>query len=237
MESKIREENSTHRAKKMLVWIGVASVGMFFAAFTSAYIVLQADHFWVKDQLPQMFSISTIILLVSSATMFLAKRSISAGNQSGLKLWLALTFILGLGFMGTQYLGWNELKSEGKFFVGDMNNLKGEYGVDYTIMMRGEPVLYDQGNFYKPGDINFLEPINQRINDTFNISGSFLYLLSGLHVVHLFGGLIWLLVLLVLSFGGKISAQNVLPLELGSIYWHFLDILWVYLFLFLLFIR
>ncbi|MFT4982236.1 MAG: cytochrome c oxidase subunit 3, partial [Bacteroidia bacterium] len=97
--------------------------------------------------------------------------------------------------------------------------------------------LYDQGNFYKPGDINFLEPINQRINDTFNISGSFLYLLSGLHVLHLFGGLIWLLVLLVLSFGGKISAQNVLPLELGSIYWHFLDILWVYLFLFLLFIR
>ena len=237
MESNTQEENGTHRAKKMLVWIGVASVAMFFAAFTSAYIVLQADHFWVKDQLPQMFSISTIILLVSSATMFLAKRSISSGNQSGLKLWLVLTFILGLGFMGTQYLGWNELKSEGKFFVGDMNNLKGEYGVDYTIMMRGEPVLYDQRNFYKPGDINFLEPINERINNTFNISGSFLYLLSGLHVLHLFGGLIWLLVLLVLSFAGKISAQNVLPLELGSIYWHFLDILWVYLFLFLLFIR
>jgi cytochrome c oxidase subunit 3 len=237
MESKTREENGTPRALKMLIWIGVASSAMFFAAFTSAYIVLQADHFWVKDQLPQMFSISTIILLVSSATMFLAKRSISSGNQSGLKLWLVLTFILGLGFMGTQYLGWNELKSEGKFFVGDMNNLKGEYGVDYTIMMRGEPVLYDQGNFYKPGDINFIEPINERINNTFNISGSFLYLLSGLHVLHLLGGLIWLLALLVLSFGGKISAQNVLPLELGSIYWHFLDILWVYLFLFLLFIR
>lgn len=221
----------------MLVWIGVASVAMFFAAFTSAYIVLQADHFWVQDDMPQMFSVSTIILLVSSATIFLAKRSISAGNQSGLKLWLVATFLLGLGFMGTQYMGWSELKSEGKFFIGDMSNLKGEYGVDYTILMRGEPVLYDQGNYYKPGDINFLEPINERINDTFNISGSFLYLLSGLHVLHLLGGLIWLLVLLGLTFAGKISAQNLLPLELGSIYWHFLDILWVYLFLFLLFIR
>lgn len=237
MESKTQEENSTHRAKKMLVWIGVASVAMFFAAFTSAYIVLQADHFWVQDDMPQMFSVSTIILLVSSATIFLAKRSISAGNQSGLKLWLVATFLLGLGFMGTQYMGWSELKSEGKFFIGDMSNLKGEYGVDYTILMRGEPVLYDQGNYYKPGDINFLEPINERINDTFNISGSFLYLLSGLHVLHLLGGLIWLLVLLGLTFAGKISAQNLLPLELGSIYWHFLDILWVYLFLFLLFIR
>ena len=237
MEPKTQEENSTHRAKKMLVWIGVASVAMFFAAFTSAYIVLQADHFWVQDDMPKMFSISTVILLISSATIFLAKRSIAAGNESGLKLWLVLTFLLGLGFMGTQYMGWSELKSEGKFFVGDMSNLKGEYGVDYTIMMRGEPVLYDQGNYYKPGDINFLEPINERINDTFNISGSFLYLLSGLHVLHLLGGLIWLLVLLGLTFSGKISAQNLLPLELGSIYWHFLDILWVYLFLFLLFIR
>ncbi|MGB1316884.1 MAG: cytochrome c oxidase subunit 3 [Flavobacteriales bacterium] len=237
MESKIQKENSSHRAKKMFVWIGVASSAMFFAAFTSAYIVLQADHFWVKDQLPQMFSISTIILLVSSATLFLAKRSAASDNNSGLKLWLVVTFALGLGFMGTQYLGWSELKSEGKFFVGDLSNLQGEYGVDYTIMMRGEPVLYDQGNYYKPGDINFLEPINERIDNTFNISGSFLYLLSGLHVIHLLGGLIWLIVLLVFSFGDKISAQKLLPIELGSIYWHFLDILWVYLFLFLLFIR
>ncbi|MGB0367835.1 MAG: cytochrome c oxidase subunit 3 [Flavobacteriales bacterium] len=237
MESKIQKENSSHRAKKMFVWIGVVSSAMFFAAFTSAYIVLQADHFWVKDQLPQMFSISTIILLVSSATLFLAKRSAASDNNSGLKLWLVVTFALGLGFMGTQYLGWSELKSEGKFFVGDLSNLQGEYGVDYTIMMRGEPVLYDQGNYYKPGDINFLEPINERIDNTFNISGSFLYLLSGLHVIHLLGGLIWLIVLLVFSFGDKISAQKLLPIELGSIYWHFLDILWVYLFLFLLFIR
>jgi heme/copper-type cytochrome/quinol oxidase subunit 3 len=125
----------------------------------------------------------------------------------------------------------------GSFFVGTLTNLTGEYGTDYTIMMGGETVLYNAGNYYKPGDINYLEPINDRINDTFNISGSFLYLLSGLHIIHLLGGIIWLLVLLVKAFFGKISAQNVLSLELGSIYWHFLDILWVYLFLFLLLIR
>lgn len=237
MESNPTPENSTHKAKKMLVWIGVVTIAMFFAAFTSAYIVLQADHFWVKDSLPQMFTISTVVLLVSSVTIYMAKRSILAGNEGGLKLWLVVTFFLGLGFLGTQYLGWTELKEDGKFFVGTLTNLTGEYGTDYTIMMGGEPVLYHDGNYYKPGDINYLEPINDRINDTFNISGSFLYLLSGLHIVHLLGGIIWLIVLLVKAFGGKISAQNVLPLDLGSIYWHFLDILWVYLFLFLLLIR
>jgi cytochrome c oxidase subunit III len=237
MESNSAIEFSSNRAKKMLVWIGVASIGMFFLAFTSAYIVLQADHFWVQNHLPQMFSISTVLLLLSSVTMYLAKASISKGNVAGLKLWLVITFALGLGFTATQYLGWNQLKSEGKFFVGDLGNVKGEYGVDYTILMKGDPVLYDNGNYYKPGDIAFSEPINERINQTFNISGAFLYLSSGLHILHLLGGLIWLIVLLAKAFSGGITAQKLLPLELGSIYWHFLDILWVYLFLFLLLIR
>lgn len=237
MEDEVKMKFSSDRAKRMMVWLGVASIAMFFAAFTSAYIVLQADHFWVKDELPQMFTISTVLLVISSLTIYLAKKSITKGSEGGLKLWLVVTFMLGLGFAGTQYLGWADLQSEGKFFLGTLGNMKGEYGVDYTIMMKGEPVLYDQGNFYKPGDISYSEPINERIDETFNVSASFLYILSGLHIVHLAGGLIWLLVLLVKTFSGRVTQTNVLPLALGSIYWHFLDILWVYLFLFLLLIR
>lgn len=70
-----------------------------------------------------------------------------------------------------------------------------------------------------------------------NAAGSFLYLITFLHLVHLFAGLIVLLVTLTNSIKGKYNPQNVLGLELCSIYWHFLDILWVYLFLFLYFIR
>lgn len=70
-----------------------------------------------------------------------------------------------------------------------------------------------------------------------NAAGSFLYALTGLHLLHLFGGLISLFVTLINSMRGKYTAGNTLGLELTSIYWHFLDILWVYLFLFLYFIR
>ena len=70
-----------------------------------------------------------------------------------------------------------------------------------------------------------------------NASGSFLYLITFLHLLHLFAGLISLLVTLKNSIKGRYNAQNILGLELCSIYWHFLDILWVYLFLFLYFIR
>lgn len=70
-----------------------------------------------------------------------------------------------------------------------------------------------------------------------NASGSFLYLITFLHLLHLFAGIISLLITLKNSVKGKYNAQNTLGLELCSIYWHFLDILWVYLFLFLYFIR
>jgi len=70
-----------------------------------------------------------------------------------------------------------------------------------------------------------------------NASGSFLYLLTFLHLLHLFAGLITLLVTLKNAMKGKYNAENTLGLELCSIYWHFLDILWVYLFLFLYYIR
>ncbi|MBA4240198.1 MAG: cytochrome oxidase subunit III [Sphingobacteriaceae bacterium] len=70
-----------------------------------------------------------------------------------------------------------------------------------------------------------------------NASGSFLYLITFLHLLHLFAGLISVLVTLKNAIKGKYNAENTLGLELCSIYWHFLDILWVYLFLFLYYIR
>lgn len=227
----------TERSKRMLVWLGVGSIAMFFGAFTSAYIVLQADHFWVMDKLPDMFAISTAIIAVSSLSMWAASRSINKGDVRGLKLWLAVTFGLGLAFTATQYAGWKQLHGEGKFFVGHISDLKGEYGKDYVVLMRGEPMLYHEGSYFRPDDIGYENPMDEKLNSTFNVSSSFLFLLSGLHVLHLLGGLVYMLVLLWGAFSGRYSAENHLSIQLGGIYWHFLDFLWVYLFLFLTIIR
>ena len=66
-----------------------------------------------------------------------------------------------------------------------------------------------------------------------NVAGSFLYVLTLSHLVHLLGGLIALLVTAINSKRNKYSAENYLGLEITSIYWHFLSILWIYLFCFL----
>ncbi|GIV26541.1 MAG: cytochrome oxidase subunit III [Bacteroidia bacterium] len=70
-----------------------------------------------------------------------------------------------------------------------------------------------------------------------NPSGSFLYLLTALHLVHLLGGLIGLLITTIKNILGRYSSENYIGVELISIYWHFLDALWIFLFLFLIFIH
>lgn len=66
-----------------------------------------------------------------------------------------------------------------------------------------------------------------------NPAGSFVYVFSGLHLFHLFTGIIYLAVVLTASLRGKLNNQNTLQIELCTTYWHFLDLLWVYLFVFL----
>lgn len=67
-----------------------------------------------------------------------------------------------------------------------------------------------------------------------NAAGSFLYVFTGLHAAHLLGGIIYLLVVNVDALRDKIHSQNLLRLEMCATYWHFMDALWIYLFLFLL---
>jgi len=70
-----------------------------------------------------------------------------------------------------------------------------------------------------------------------NPSGSFLYVLTGLHLLHLVGGMIYLMMVTAGSIQGKYNRENYLPLQLCNTYWHFVDGLWIYLFVFLMIVR
>jgi cytochrome c oxidase subunit III len=67
-----------------------------------------------------------------------------------------------------------------------------------------------------------------------NPGGSFLYVIMGVHGFHLISGLVYLLIMLVRAFQYKVHSKNLLHLGLSVSYWHFLDGLWLYLFVFLL---
>jgi cytochrome c oxidase subunit 3 len=70
-----------------------------------------------------------------------------------------------------------------------------------------------------------------------SITISFLYVLVYVHLAHLSGGIISLLIIIYNHFKQKYNSSQFLGIELGAMYWHFLDFLWVYLFLFLYFFK
>src|SRR5258706_12125149 len=122
--------------KKFAMWLFLASVGMLFAAFTSAYIVRQAEGNWVYFELPELFYYTTFIIVLSTVTMQWAYWSAKKDNLARVKLLVAVTSILGIAFLVGQVLAWRELVKMSVYLVG-------------------------------------------------NPSGSFLYVLTGVHGVHL----------------------------------------------------
>ena len=181
----------TIKAKKMMLLFSMLSIAMTFAGLTSAYIVSKARPDWLKNfELPLSFSLSTAIIVLSSITIWIAKKNLKKNNNSKSTNWLFITFVLGVLFIILQFVGFNSLISKGFFFTGAQST----------------------------------------------ITTSFLYVLTVLHLAHLFAGMIVLSVVIYNNLKGKYKKEK-LGFELAVTFWHFLGILWLYLFVFLYFFR
>lgn len=93
-------------------------------------------------------------------------------------------------------------------------------------------VLFLVGQFYGWKDM-----VLEKVYLVGNPSGSFVYVLTGLHGLHIISALVYLLIVLVAAQRGKIHAGSLARMEMCATYWHFLGILWLYLFVFLLLTR
>jgi len=76
--------------------------------------------------------------------------------------------------------------------------------------------------------LNDLQPV--RVNG--NPSESFLYIIAGLHLLHLLGGIIALIIVYIRTMSKRVKVYSVTGLEIAATYWHFMDALWIYLFIF-----
>jgi cytochrome c oxidase subunit 3 len=174
--------------KKFAMWLFIGSVVMLFASLTSAYIVRQAEGNWLYFDLPSVFTVSTVVIIVSSLTMQLAFWSAKKNNLTQVKLLVTATFILAVVFLVLQFQGWKDLVAANVYLVG-------------------------------------------------NPSGSFLYVITGLHGLHIISAVLFLMLVFFSAVRNKIHSKSLLQIELCTTYWHFLGGLWLYLFIFLLLYR
>jgi len=108
----------------------------------------------------------------------------------------------------------------------------GKYGEDFTINYKSKPIEYKNRKFYKDGQELSAYQMNQ-LNTSQNRTGSFIFAFVFVHGLHWLAGIIVLLVLFINTLKQKYTVMNHIGLKIGSIYWHFLGILWLYLYAFL----
>jgi cytochrome c oxidase subunit III len=188
MNTVAMEQRKRIHPHKFTLWVGIASIIMMFAGLTSAYIVKRNQVNWTSFELPTMFWYSTLAILASSATLFLAQNAFKHREMARYRNLVVTSLLLGVVFITLQVLGFKQ--------------------------------LWDNGMTLQK-----------------NVSFSFLYVIVGLHGLHVIGGVVALIVLFLKAFSSKVRNYNIVPIEVISTYWHFVDLLWIYLLIFLIMIR
>ena len=173
------------------VWMAIGSILMLFVALTSSYIVRSASsNDWHRIAMPKILWLSTALLITSSITIELSRRSLKRQNDSGYSLWLVNTAVLGVAFVVSQLVAWRQLVRQGAYLASNPYN-------------------------------------------------SFFYLFTGAHGLHLLGGLGALAYLVIRTRSARKTLDGELrrvgAADAVTIYWHFMDVLWIGLFLLLTF--
>ncbi len=185
--------NSAANRYRLGMWVALAAILMMFTALTSAYIVRSAPgNDWRPLQMPRILLLSSALILISSGTLETARRKLRASALNLHRRWLLVTAVLGLGFLGSQLVAWQQLVRQGVYISS-------------------------------------------------NPHSSFFYLLTATHGVHLLGGLA---ALIYLSLRTSKRGDDALAVaerqgaaDAVTLYWHFMDVLWLYLFVLLFFWR
>jgi cytochrome c oxidase subunit 3 len=129
------------KAKKMMLWFGMISITMTFAGLTSAFIVSSSRPDWLDSfMLPNWFTISTISIILSSLFFQLAKFRLDKYvrvslpeniniyiERNNVNMLLVLTIITAIIFVVSQFLGFNEIISQGYYFTGPESSVTTSY--------------------------------------------------------------------------------------------------------------
>jgi cytochrome c oxidase subunit III len=197
------------------MWVFLGSEVLFFGAIFTAYAVMRSR--WPtafaagSSQLnPELGAINTAVLLTSSLTMALAVWAAQTGNRRFLQMFLALTLLFGSTFLGIKAYEWfSEYK---------------EHLVPGPAFGKDE-----QGNYVLKNHATG-EKIPPEVAKSMEMFFVFYFSITGLHALHMIIGLAVLGIQLVLALRGPFGVVDYQPIELAGLYWHFVDVVWIFVF-------
>jgi cytochrome c oxidase subunit 3 len=194
-------------AASLGMWLFLGTEVMFFGGMFVAYLIYR---FWYYNEFAAgsrsidiwLGTVNTVVLICSSLTVALGVRAAQMGKRKLLVILLLLTMLFGLAFLGIKGVEWYQ-KYEEHHIPGSTfsaNDLIQKY-----------PGIH-------------IDPQHEQIYF------SLYFALTGLHALHMVIGLGIFTVLTYYAWKGRYTPEYHTPIELGGLYWHFVDIVWIYLF-------
>jgi cytochrome c oxidase subunit 3 len=220
-------------ASKVGMWVFIAQELLFFSGLFMAYAMFR---FWYPETFlaahehlsVPMGAVNTVVLITSSLTMALAVRAAQTGNQSQLKLQLIVTMLLACVFLFVKYFEYSA-KFEHCLLPGDYYGLP-ERDVAGNIKLddKGQRIFAEHCEIPRSGE---LDPKPAAI--FFGIY----FVMTGMHGLHVVVGIGLMLWLLSRSRKGHFHSKYFSPVEYVGLYWHLVDLIWIFLFPLLYLVR
>lgn len=242
------------------MWMFLAQEIMFFGGLFTAYLVFRAkfpmafaagsnhlDIYWGAG--------NTVVLIVSSLTMALAVHYAQLGKRMAQVVCIILTMILGATFLGVKaieyYAKWNEgivpvaglnrKTPVGEAPVAEHNTTGGHTAAEYRNP-KGDFQWHDASLAQKAFDSNYLTSAEKvgyytngaldpdKFRDKVRIFYWIYFAMTGLHALHMIIGLGLMAWLGWRAWRGEFTGEYYAPVEMSGLYWHFVDIVWIFLF-------
>jgi cytochrome c oxidase subunit III len=202
------------------MWVFLVTELMFFGGMFLAYTLYRtkfpADFASASNHLDlTLGAVNTVVLILSSLTMALAVYSAQVGNRRNLIMFLVITIMLGLTFLGIKAVEYRD-KYEDSLIPGQLIP-----GRPY------KPAVHEHGTPYDKHKLHLLPGATVKHVEMFYW---IYFAMTGMHALHMIIGVGLLSVILFFSWRGRYGPEYHNPVEVSGLYWHFVDIVWIFLF-------
>ena len=205
------------------MWIFLLTEILFFGGLFMAYILYRIWYFEAFSQASRTLDLTlggfnTAVLIGSSLTMAFAVRSAQVNARKAIVGWIILTVILGGIFLGVKVVEYAH-KFEEHHVPGPTYVWAGGHAAEGAATGETGVVSHETA-----------APVNDGLQGTTQIFFSLYFTMTGLHALHMIVGIGLLAVIAFMAHRGQFDSQYYAPVEMIGLYWHFVDIVWIFLF-------
>jgi cytochrome c oxidase subunit 3 len=201
------------------MWVFLLTEVLFFGGLFFAYTLYRMWYYEAFAAASKSITISwglfnTVVLIGSSLTMALAVRAAQTNKRKATVNWLLATIVLGTVFLGVKVIEYADKFEHhhvpGPNFVWDAH--AAEAGAEHAASATGATLGPDE------------------LQRTTQLFFSLYFTMTGLHALHMIVGIVILFVIAWMAHKGRFDSEWHAPVEMTGLYWHFVDIVWIFLF-------